>query len=36
MVAARLDAKRLDFVSYALVFLIVAVVAEIIVAALIW
>lgn len=34
--AARQDAKRLDLVSYALVLLIVAVVAEAIIAALIW
>lgn len=34
--AARQDAKRLDLVSYALVFLLFAVAAEAIVAALIW
>jgi hypothetical protein len=34
--AARQDAKRLDLVSYAIVFVIFAVVAEAIVAALIW
>jgi hypothetical protein len=34
--AARQDAKRLDFISYALIFVIVAVVAEVVVAALIW
>jgi len=33
---ARQDAKRLDLVSYALVLLIVAVVAEVVLAALIW
>ncbi len=30
------DAKRLDIVSYALVFLVVVVTAEVIIAALIW
>jgi hypothetical protein len=34
--AARQDAKRLDLVSYALVFLLIAIVAEAILAALIW
>ncbi len=34
--ATRQDAKRLDLVSYALVFLLIAVAAEAIVAALIW
>jgi len=34
--AARQDAKRLDLISYALVFLLIAVAAEAIVAALIW
>jgi hypothetical protein len=34
--ATRQDAKRLDLVSYALLFLIVVVVAEAIVAALVW
>jgi hypothetical protein len=33
---ARQDAKRLDLVSYTLVFLVVAVVGEAILAALIW
>lgn len=34
--AAREDAKRLDFVSYALIFLLIVIAAEMIVAALVW
>jgi hypothetical protein len=34
--AARQDAKRLDLVSYALVFLLIVIAAETIVAALVW
>ena len=33
---ARQDAKRLDLISYALVFLLIAIAAEAIIAALIW